>query len=93
MTLNAEQKLIAEAFGYNPLNEQEAAEPADLSGCTLEQAMQDGWPVVRWRRDWHFVPTMEQVEEWVFDSLCETPTGSTVEPDHPHSWLSLLGLI
>ncbi|MBK6742582.1 MAG: hypothetical protein IPG66_06200 [Hydrogenophilales bacterium] len=39
------------------------------------------------------VPSMEQIGEWVIDSVCETPEGECVEPDHPDSWLSLLGLI
>jgi len=39
------------------------------------------------------VPSMEQIGEWVIDSVCETPEGDIVEPDHPDSWLSLLGLI
>jgi hypothetical protein len=39
------------------------------------------------------VPSMEQIEEWVIDSVCETPEGDCVEPDHPDSWLSLLRLI
>lgn len=39
------------------------------------------------------VPSMEQIEEWVIDSVCETPEGDCVEPDLPDSWLSLLRLI
>ncbi|WP_165873512.1 hypothetical protein [Parasulfuritortus cantonensis] len=39
------------------------------------------------------VPSLEQIEEWILDSVCETPEGDCVEPDHPDSWLSLLGLI
>lgn len=39
------------------------------------------------------VPSMEQIGEWVIDSVCETPEGDCVEPDHPDSWLSLLHLI
>lgn len=42
---------------------------------------------------WYDVPTMEEVEGWVFDSVCEAPSGDEVEPDHPDSWLSLLGVI
>jgi hypothetical protein len=38
-------------------------------------------------------PSEQQIEHWVFDSVCETPDGDTVEPDHPDSWLCLLGLI
>ena len=35
----------------------------------------------------------EDIEEWTFDSVCFTPGDDEVEPDHPDSWLSLLGLI
>ena len=38
-------------------------------------------------------PSMDELTEWVYDSMCETPDGRTVEPDHPESWLSLLNLI
>ena len=36
---------------------------------------------------------MEELEEWAGDSVCGTPDGGEVEPDHPDSWLMLLGLI
>jgi len=44
------------------------------------------------------VPSIEQLEEWVFDSLCETPDGCQVEPDgkchHGYpSWLIIFNLI
>lgn len=42
---------------------------------------------------WYDVPTLEDVEEWTFDSTCPTPAEDDVEPDHPDSWLSILGLI
>jgi hypothetical protein len=29
----------------------------------------------------------------VHDCVCETPWGDIVEPDHPKSWLRILGLI
>lgn len=48
---------------------------------------------LRWRSRWWVVPTMEQVEFWTFDSVCETPDGDMVEPDAPGSWLHLLGLV
>ena len=43
-------------------------------------------------------PSRNQVEEWVYDSVCPTPTGHEVEPDGygPDgcpSWLLLMGLI
>ena len=88
-----EQKLIAEILDYTPLNDVDGIEPADTSCCFHSIEERDGWPHILWRKDWYPVPTMEAIEEWVFDSICETPDETTVEPDHPQSWLSLLGLI
>lgn len=42
---------------------------------------------------WYELPTVEDIEEWTFDSVCPTPAEDELEPDHPDSWLSLLGLI
>jgi hypothetical protein len=42
---------------------------------------------------WYDVPDLEDIEEFTFDSCCPTPAGDDVEPDHPDSWLSILGLI
>ena len=42
---------------------------------------------------WYEVPCNEDVEEWALDSSALTPAYDDVEPDHPDSWLSLLGLI
>tara|TARA_R100000808_G_scaffold24765_1_gene58166 strand:- start:4729 stop:4890 length:162 start_codon:yes stop_codon:yes gene_type:complete len=49
--------------------------------------------VITWQGREFMTPDMEQIEEWVWDSVCETPDGDPVEPDHPDSWLRLLGLI
>jgi len=43
-------------------------------------------------------PSMDQIEEWVFDSVCEATDGCEVEPDgwcqHGHvSWLIYLGIM
>lgn len=46
-----------------------------------------------WRGRIYETPSFEELEHWVYDSVCETPHGDPVEPDHPDSWLSLLGLI
>lgn len=48
---------------------------------------------LRWHRKWWPVPTLEEVEAWTLDSVCLTPAGDIVEPDHPDAWLSLLGLV
>ena len=58
-----------------------------LSGKTIGRALSGG-----------YLPDMEELEEWMFDSVCETPTGNDVEPDGygpdgVPSWLLLLGLI
>jgi hypothetical protein len=42
---------------------------------------------------WYEVPTNGDIEEWCFDSCCPTPVGDEVEPDHPDSWVRILGLI
>lgn len=42
---------------------------------------------------WYQIPDNEDIEEWTFDSVCFTPGDDEVEPDHPDSWLSLLGMI
>lgn len=42
---------------------------------------------------WYEIPVNEDIEEWSFDSICFTPGDDEVEPDHPDSWLSILGLI
>jgi len=43
-------------------------------------------------------PKLEQLEAWVYDSICEATDGCVVEPDgvchHGHlSWLRYIGLI
>ena len=47
---------------------------------------------VRWNGDEYAVPALDEIEFWIFDSVCETPDGDIVEPDQPDSWLALLGL-
>ena len=42
---------------------------------------------------WFPVPTTGDLMAWSFDGVCETPDGSTVEPDAPTAWLSLLGVV
>jgi hypothetical protein len=46
-----------------------------------------------WKHQTYPVPDLDQLDAWVIDSVCETPDGDIVEPDHPDSWLSLLGII
>jgi|LakMenE18May11ns_1017448.scaffolds.fasta_scaffold7692856_1 hypothetical protein len=55
---------------------------------------EDGLPYrIKWRGKVYEVPSTDEIEMWIWDSVCETPDGDEVEPDHPCSWLSLLGLI
>lgn len=46
-----------------------------------------------WNDKWYEVPSMAAFHEWTMDSICPTPEGVGVEPDHPDSWLSLAGLV
>lgn len=48
---------------------------------------------MQWRGVWWPLPSDSELQEWTIDSVCETPDGRSVEPDHPESWLSLLGLV
>ena len=49
-------------------------------------------PTLVWRGRVYDTPDLAQLQHWVFEDVCETPEGDIVEPDHPDSWLSLLGL-
>ena len=93
MALLPEQQLIGSAFGYTPMTVEEGSEPADISYCSLPVQDRSGWPYVKFKNEWYGVPTMEEIEEMVFDSVCTTPEEDEVEPDHPHSWLFILGMI
>ena len=55
--------------------------------------MDDFPETITWNDEEYDVPSFEELEFMVFDSICETPDGVSVEPDHPDSWLRLLGLI
>ena len=92
MALLPEQLQIASVFGYTPATEEERGEPADTSLCN-RKIETEGWPHIRFKGELYPVPNVEEVEEWVFESVCFTPDEDEVEPDHPHSWLSILGLI
>lgn len=93
MALDSVQHEIASIVGYTPLTNEEGQEPADTSLCFHDVEVRDNWPHILWRGEWYPVPTFEEVEEWVFDSVCFTPDEDEVEPDHPNSWLSILGMI
>jgi hypothetical protein len=80
---------------YAPPTQAEAAEqfPAGETVPANRLRTCDGILQLRWRGQWWDVPTVGEVEAWTFDSVCESPTGDSVEPDHPESWLSILGII
>ena len=70
MALLPEQQLIGSVFGYTPMTVEEGSEPADTNLCSLPVQERDGWPYVKFKNEWYGVPSMEEVEEWVFDSVC-----------------------
>jgi hypothetical protein len=38
-------------------------------------------------------PTLTTMERWMDDGVAKSITGQRVEPDHPESWLRVLGFI
>lgn len=51
-----------------------------------------------WAAEIKEIPSPEEIERWLFDGVCPTPTGDEVEPDGQGpdgapSWLVALGLI
>lgn len=60
----------------------------------MSKLQESGLPqTIVWHGKVYDVPTIEQLEEWMLDSGCETPDGDWVEPDAPESWLRVLGMI
>ena len=58
----------------------------------------EGMKVKRWPKPTTEKPTMEQLNYWAYDSVCEATDGCRVEPDgvcqHGYpSWLMYLGFI
>jgi len=79
---------VGRAMGMPELSPAESAEqyPADLTAKTSGHGAITRCPDSD-------LPTMADVESWIIDSIVDSPAGDSVEPDHPDSWLSLLGLI
>lgn len=48
---------------------------------------------IQWRGTWWNAPTDPELDFWTIDSICESPDGRSLEPDHPESWLSILRLV
>jgi len=87
---------VAAAMGAPTLTadeESEAYPVADILPADRVRVNVDGWPEVRWARQWWPAPTVGEINEMAFNSVAETPDGLEVEPDEPQSWLSILGLI
>ena len=41
---------------------------------------------------WYQIPLMGEIEDWTLGSVACTPCDDDCEPDHPDSWLRILGL-
>ena len=60
---------------------------------------EDGLPEwVEWQGEAYDTPSFEELEYWVFDSVCEALDGTRIEPDGwtydgCPSWLLALGLV
>jgi hypothetical protein len=77
----------------NPAGCNHPARGSAASAFSFRRAAMVFPKTIQWRGQTYQVPSMSEIEEWVLDSVCETPEGDCVEPDHPDSWLSLLGII
>jgi len=64
---------------------------AAKAGLAIDQAGRS--KKIRWRGKFWTAPSEAELNAWTFDSVCETPDGRTVEPDHPESWLRILKLV
>jgi len=87
---------VAAAFSAPTLSAAEESAPypvADVLPADRVRTSEDGWPMVRWARQWWDAPTVGEVHAMALDSVAETPDGRTVEPDDPAAWPRLLGLI
>lgn len=86
--------ILAEIEAYGKLQREFKEDMAQAMGYEYtEPSDEPSGEVLEWRGEVYDVPCEADLEAWVFDSVCETPDGVTVEPDHPDSWLRLLGLI
>jgi hypothetical protein len=88
---------VAAAMGAPSLTAEEEGEPfpvADVMPADrIRPRADDGWPTIRWARQWWPVPTVGEVHAMALDSVAETPDGRTVETDAFGSWPRLLGVV
>ena len=66
-----------------------------MTGDVIRSVKEDPHGILKmwWGGQWLLIPTIDEFQEWTIDSVCPTPDGTDVEPDHPDSWLSLVGLV
>lgn len=86
---------VRQQWGSQAPSNGESQELAMMQAANQGLAIDQGCNAKRiiWRGQSWPAPTEAELEHWTFDSVCETPDGRTVEPDHPESWLRILGLI
>jgi hypothetical protein len=87
---------VAAAMGAPALTAEEEVEAfpvAEVLPADRVRLDPDGWPEVRWARQWWPAPTVGEAHAMALGSVAETPAGDIVEPDHPDAWPRLLGLI
>jgi len=48
---------------------------------------------ITWKGKQYKVPSLKTLENYMYSGIARTPDKKKVEPDHPDSWLSILGLI
>jgi hypothetical protein len=59
-----------------------------------KQLREDGLPpYILWKGEIYDTPDLCELRDMVLDSIAYTPDEDTVEPDHPDSWLFILGFI
>lgn len=82
--------------GRSRLRNPETGKPVRMTGdVALFKTTDPLNPELRlyFRGAWHPVPSIAEMMELTFDSICRTPDGDSCEPDAPESWLTLLGLV
>ena len=69
--------------------------PIKMTGDVIRSVKEGPQGILKmwWGGQWLPIPTIDEFQEWTIDSVCPTPDGTDVEPDHPDSWLSLVGLV
>ena len=79
--------------GGDPEPDPDGPAPTDYVAPGKIRTGKDGWPELRHCGKWYAVPTLAELESYLFDSIADGPLISGIEPDHPESWPALLGMI